>query len=123
MRANTPMPSIMEVEEPPSEENEQEQQQKLLNQPIPVLPTQQQSKARKMNGMWIGSKHNNAKVASRKRMTKLINAQAENDRQDLLAMPKQKVTCKTPNSRKNPQLKFYAPSPKELAPSPVQTMQ
>ena len=88
------MPSIMEVEEPPSEEKEQEKQQHLINQPIPLPPTQRQSKARKMNDMWIGSKQNHVKVASRKDITKLINAQAENDRQALLTIPKKEQHAK-----------------------------
>ena len=59
---------------PPSEENEQKKQQRLMNQPIPIPPTQRQSKAKQMTGMWIGGKRNHVKVASQKRITKLINA-------------------------------------------------
>jgi hypothetical protein len=73
-RSNTPMPTIMEVEEPPVEESEEQKRQRLVSQPIPLPPPQRQTKARKMDGMWIGSKRNNVKVASRKRITKLINA-------------------------------------------------
>ena len=73
--------------------------------------------------MWIGNKHNHVKVASQKQITKLINAQAERDQNTLLTTPKQKVTYKTPNSRKNPQLKFYAPNPEGAPPSLVQATQ
>ena len=94
----------MEVDKPPSKKDEQEIQQQFVDQPIPLPPTIWQSKARKMNGIWIGSKHNNVKVASQKKITKLINAQAEKDRLTLLTNPKQKVTYKTPKSCKTPQL-------------------
>ena len=91
-----PMPSIIEVEEPRSKEDEQKIQQHLMDQLIPQPPTLRQSKARKMNGMWIGSKHNHAKVVSQKQITKIINAQAEKDQMTLLTTSKQKVTYKTP---------------------------
>ena len=72
-----------------------------------------------MNGMWIGSKRNNVKVAARRRITKLINAQADIDRNATVTMQKQKVSKSIPNSRENPQLQFFAPNPKGSAPQPV----
>ena len=76
-----------------------------------------------MNGMWIGSKCNNVKVASTKRITKLINAQAEIDRKAMATIQKQKISNNHSNSSKNPQFQFFAPDPKLLAPRPVQITQ
>ena len=76
-----------------------------------------------MNGMWIGSKRNNVKVASRKRITKLINAQADRDRKATVTMQKQSISQTIPNSRENPQLQFFAPNPKGPTPQPVPIMQ
>ena len=115
-RSNTPMPTVMEVEKPPVEETEEQKRQQLVSQPIPLPPPRRQTKVRKMNGMWIGSKRNNVKVASRKRITKLINAQADIDRKATVTMQKQKISKSIPNSRENPQLQFFAPNPKGSAP-------
>ena len=76
-QSNTKMSSTMEVDEPPSKEEKQEIQQRRVNQPIPLPPTLRQSKARKINGMWIGSNRKNIKVTSQEKITKLTDAQAE----------------------------------------------
>ena len=73
--------------------------------------------------MWIGSKRNNVKVALRKRITKLINAQAEKDRLALLTISQKKVTHKTSKSRETPKLQFYVPNPKGSTPPLVQVTQ
>ena len=65
-RSNTPMPEVMEVEEPPCVEYEQEKQQQLISLPISLPSPLQQSKVRKMNDTCIGGKRNNLKVASQK---------------------------------------------------------
>ena len=80
------MPTIMEVEEPQDEESEQLKHQQLISQLIPLPPPLQESKARKMNGVWISNKRNNIKVASQMRITKLINAQIEMDRKAMVTM-------------------------------------
>ena len=71
----------------------------------------------------IGSKRNNVKVASRKRITKLINAQEDMDRKATVTMQKQKISKIIPNSRENPQLQFFVPNPKGSAPQTVPIMQ
>ena len=50
------------------------------------------------------SKRNHVKFASRKIITKVINAQTEKDQQALLTTPKQKVASITLTLRENPQL-------------------
>ena len=69
-----------------------------------------------MNGMWIGSKCKTVKVASQKRITKLINVQVEMDWQATATIQKQKISNNSSNPCENPQLQLFAPNSEGLAP-------
>ena len=97
-RSNTPMPEIMGSIEPSVNDGKLEKEIEKISRLIPLPIPQRQSKARKMNGTWIGSKGNNDKVASKKRITKLTNVQFEQDRTALANSPTVKQSYKTPQA-------------------------
>ena len=85
-RNNTPMPTIMEEENtfdrPAVPDNAQRATRtaSLPSTRVNNLPKNPPiAKSRRVNGQFIGSKRNNAKQASRKRMQQLIDQQKERD--------------------------------------------
>ena len=86
-RSNVPMPTIMEVEEPPRDSQMTTRRSKHSSaERRPILPPfalpKRKAKSRKVNGILIGSKRNNIKNASRKRIQTLIEMQNASDRME-----------------------------------------
>ena len=82
-RRNTPMPAIHEVNETNRENNTQ--QQSHTTKPTSLVPNRRRcqplrvKKKRTVEGQLIGSKRNDAKNTSQKRIQSLINQQRERD--------------------------------------------
>ena len=113
------MPVIVESIEPSNNDTALEKESNVIAQPIFLPPPQRKSKVQKINGMWIGSKRNNIKVASKKRITKLINLQFDQNKEALLNNPMAKPSYKTPQAKY--ECHFFAPNPKGsgMQPAPI----
>ena len=111
-RRNTPMPTIFEVEEPP-ERTAPPSEATAPPKARRVQPTRR-AKSRTVHGQLIGSKRNNVKVASRKRIQRLIDIQQDQDRlrklrhgiDDML----DQQAAQPP--REHPYISFEIPTPK-----------
>ena len=113
------MPTILEVEEPPAPAAFPSK----AAEPAPVRqrvqPTRK-AKTRTVNGQIIGSRRNNVKVASRKRIQRLIDIQQDQDRlrtlrhgiDDML----DQQAAQPP--REHPYISFEIPTPKRPTSSP-----
>ena len=122
-RSNTPIPTIMEVEEPPRDHQVTKRKGNTNSKARrPILPPfalpQRKTKSRKVNGILIDSKRNSVKNASRRRIQTLIEMQNASDRVEKLREPIKTIVCKTPQDWQK--IEFNAPSPKGSAPPPFQ---
>ena len=82
------------------------------------LVPREKTAGRRVNGVIIGSKRNNVKNASRKRLQQLIDKQTDRDGQSILrGQVNNIVSRKLPG--KYPYISFHVPTPKGVIPIPL----